>query len=157
MGNPRGVRRDFVALEKRRFQAVKLFDKDLNNSDIGRRLKVSNQTVSRWRKQHQEDGDVALRRAGRAGRLPCLDEADKVRLVELLHQGPEALGYETPLWTCERVAHLIDKHFDIDYHPGHVWRILRQLNWSVQLPGGSCAGAERGIDRRLETQSLAGD
>jgi len=145
MGNPRGVRRDFVALEKRRFQAVKLFDKDLNNSDIGRRLKVSNQTVSRWRKQHQEDGDVALRRAGRAGRLPCLDEADKVRLVELLHQGPEALGYETPLWTCERVAHLIDKHFDIDYHPGHVWRILRQLNWSVQLPVGRALERNEGL------------
>ena len=47
MGNPRGVKRDFVALEKRRFAAVKLFDKGLNNSEIGRRLKVSNQTVSR--------------------------------------------------------------------------------------------------------------
>jgi transposase len=136
MGNPRGVKRDFVALEKRRFQAVKLFDKDLNNSEIGRRLKVSNQTISRWRKEHQEGGDLALRRAGRAGRLPCLDEADKSRLVELLLQGPERMGYETPLWTCERVAHLIDQNFEVDYHPGHVWRILRQLNWSVQQPVG---------------------
>ena len=136
MGNPRGVKRDFVALEKRRFEAVKLFDKSLNNSEIGRRLKVSNQTVSRWRKEHQEGGDVALRRAGRAGRLPCLDDADRARLVELLHQGPERLGYETPLWTCERVAHLIEKNFEVDYHPGHVWRILRQLSWSVQQPVG---------------------
>ena len=39
MGNPRGVKRDFVALEKRRFQAVKLFGKSLNNSEIGRRLR----------------------------------------------------------------------------------------------------------------------
>jgi transposase len=136
MGNPRGVKRDFGALEKRRFEAVKLFDKDFNNSEIGRRLKVSNQTVSRWRKEHQEGGNGALRGAGRAGRLPCLDEADKARLVELLHQGPERLGYETPLWTCERVAHLIDKNFEVEYHPGHVWRILRQLNWSVQQPVG---------------------
>jgi DNA-binding NarL/FixJ family response regulator len=52
MGNPRGVKRDFVALEKRRFAAVKLFDKGFNNSEIGRRLKVSNQTVSRWRKEY---------------------------------------------------------------------------------------------------------
>jgi transposase len=136
MGNPRGVRRDFVALEKRRFDAVKLIGKGLNNSEIGRRLKVSNQTVSRWRKEHQQGGNVALRSAGRAGRLPCLDDAEKGRLVELLLEGPERLGYETPLWTCERVAHLIEKNFDIDYHPGHVWRILRQLNWSVQQPVG---------------------
>jgi len=136
MGNPRGVKRDFVALEKRRFGAVKLFAKNLNNSEIGRRLKVSNQTVSRWRKEYQDKGNVALQRAGRAGRLPCLDEADKGRLVELLHQGPERLGYETPLWNCQRVADLIERSFEVSYHPGHVWRILRQLNWSVQQPVG---------------------
>jgi transposase len=136
MGNPRGVRRDFEALEKRRFEAVKLFDKNLNNSEIGRRLKVSNQTVSRWRKECKRGGNVALRRAGRAGRLPCLDEADKTRLVELLLQGPERLGYETPLWTCPRVADLIERNFEVDYHPGHVWRILRGLNWSAQQPVG---------------------
>src|SRR5215471_1353340 len=70
MGNPRGVKRDFVALERRRFQAVKLFAKSLNNGEIGRRLKVSNQTVSRWRKEYQQGGNVALRSAGRLrGRL----------------------------------------------------------------------------------------
>lgn len=136
MGNARGVRRDFVALEKRRFEAVKLFQKNLNNCEIGRRLKISNQTVSRWRKEYQERGEVALRQAGRAGRLPCLDEKEKARLVALLQQGPERLGYETPLWTCERVAHLIEKNFAVEYHPGHVWRILRQLHWSVQQPVG---------------------
>jgi len=136
MGNPRGVKRDFVALEKRRFEAVKLFRKNLNSSEIGRRLNVSNQTVSRWRMEHHNGGNLALRSAGRAGRLPDLSEADKARLVELLQEGPERLGYETPLWTCQRVAHLIEKNFDVDYHPGHVWRILRRLNWSVQQPVG---------------------
>ena len=136
MGNPRGVQRDFVALEKRRLASVKWFEKGLNNSEIGRRLKVSNQTVSRWRKEYLEGGTVALKRAGRAGRLPCLDESDKARLVDLLHQGPERLGYETPLWTCQRVADLIERDLQISYHPGHVWRILGQLNWSVQQPVG---------------------
>src|SRR5229473_2984350 len=136
MGNARGVRRDFVALEKRRFEAVKLFEKGLNNSEIGRRLKASNQTVSRWRKEYQENGKLALRRAGRAGRQPCLDEADKARLVELLLQGPERLGYETPLWTCPRVAHLITQEFGVRYHEGHVWKILVGLGWSPQRPTG---------------------
>jgi transposase len=30
------------------------------------------------------------------------------------------------------VAYLIAKNFEVDYHSGHVWRILRQLRWSVQ-------------------------
>jgi transposase len=57
-------------------------------------------------------------------------------LVDLLHQGPERLGYEIPLWTCQRVADLIERDFQISYLPGHVWRILGQLNWSVQQPVG---------------------
>jgi transposase len=148
VGNPRGVRRDFDALERRRFQAVRLFRKQLNNSDIGRRLKVSNQTVSRWRKEHEQGGEKALRQAGRAGRLPRLSEQQKVRLVELLKEGPEKLGYETPLWTCERVAHLIEKNFQVEYHRGHVWRILRQLGWSIQQPVG------RALERN---EALIGD
>jgi transposase len=137
MGNPAGVKRDFGALEKRRFQAVNLLDKsELNQSEIARRLKVCRQTVSRWAGEFRSDGREALRKAGRAGRKPELTEADRERLQELLLQGPEKLGYETPLWTCARVAHLIDNEFGVDYHPGHVWKILDDLGWSCQRPVG---------------------
>ena len=61
MGNPRGVSRDFEALEARRMKAVALFREGLNNSEIGRQLQVANQTVSRWRKEYQEGGKKALR------------------------------------------------------------------------------------------------
>ena len=136
MGNLKGVRRDFEALEKRRLAAVKLFGEEFNNSEIGRRVKVCNQTVSRWRKQYEAGGRAALQKAGRAGRKPLLSSTDRRRLVELLRQGPERLGYETPLWTCWRVAHLIEQEFGIRYHSGHVWKLLRGLNWSVQRPTG---------------------
>jgi transposase len=136
MGNPKGVRRDFEELENRRLAAIKLFGEEFNNSEIGRRLKVCNQTVSRWRKQYEAGGKAALRKAGRAGRKPRLRAADVQRLAELLKQGPERLGYQTPLWTCWRVAHLIEQEFGITYHAGHVWKLLRAMNWSVQRPTG---------------------
>lgn len=123
-------------MEKRRLAAVALFGKDLNNSEIGRQLKVCNQTVSRWRKQYHSGGKAALHKAGRAGRKPQLNEDQRQKLVERLLKGPEELGYETPLWTCARVAHLIEDEFGIGYHPGHVWRILRGLKWSPQRPVG---------------------
>jgi transposase len=34
------------------------------------------------------------------------------------------------------VADLIAQEFQVSYHAGHVWKILRQLNWSVQRPAG---------------------
>jgi putative transposase len=57
--------------------------------------------------------------------------------VDLLKRGPERLGCETPLWTCWRVAHLIEKEFGVSYHDGHVWKVLRALHWSVQRPAAT--------------------
>ena len=44
MGNPRGVARDFDALEVRRMKALALMRDGLNNSQIGRELGIVNQT-----------------------------------------------------------------------------------------------------------------
>jgi transposase len=136
MGNPKGVKRDFDRLEVRRLEAVQLLDQGLNQSEVGRRLQVSHQTVSRWQKVSISGGAAALRKAGRAGRKPELAEDQTVRLVELLRQGPERLGYRTPLWTTARVADLIQREFEVSYHPGHVWKVLRRIRWSCQRPQG---------------------
>lgn len=89
------MQRDFQALEKRRLAAVKLFSKELNNSEISRLLQVCNQTVCRWRKQYAAGGKSALEKVGRAGRKPLVGGDDQQRLVELLQQGPERWGFET--------------------------------------------------------------
>ena len=136
MGNRRGVKRDFKALERRRFEALKLLKKGYNQSEVGRRTKVCSQTVSRWARMVAEAGDRALEAVGRAGRKPLLEEKQRKQLVARLLEGPEKLGYETPLWTCGRVGHLIEQEFGVRYHSGHVWKILRQLNWSPQRPVG---------------------
>jgi transposase len=113
-----------------------LLRQGFNQSEVARRVKVCSQTVSRWAKVVSEEGERALRAAGRAGRKPMLDGRQRQRLIARLLEGPEKLGYETPLWTCERVAHLIEQEFGIRYHAGHVWKLLRQLNWSPQRPAG---------------------
>ena len=136
MGNPRGMKRDFEALEQRRFSALKLLKRGYNQSETARRVKVCSQTVSRWVRAVSEGGERSLHAAGRAGRRPLLDGKQRERLIARLLEGPEKLGYETPLWTCDRVGHLIQEEFGIRYHSGHVWKILRQLNWSPQRPVG---------------------
>ena len=114
MGNPRGVKRDFQALEKRRFEAIRLLDQGHNQSETARRLKVARQTVSEWLRQYRQHGPAGLRRAGRAGRKPLLDAAQLERLAALLLEGPEAHGFPTPLWTCPRVARLITDEFGVN-------------------------------------------
>jgi len=136
MGNPKGVRRDFAALEKRRFEAIQLLDQGLNQSEVARRLKVARQTVVRWVGQYRQQGKTALTKAGRAGRKPQLDSTQLQQLEQLLLRGPEACGFPTPLWSCPRVARLIEDEFGVRYHEGHVWKVLRALGWSPQRPGG---------------------
>jgi transposase len=136
MGNPAGVQRDFDALEKRRFQAIRLWERGRNQSEIARQLRVVRQTVARWVQQYRAQGKSALQKAGRAGRKPRLSEKQRQQLKKLLLAGPERLGYETPLWTCPRVAHLIEQEFGVRYHEGHVWKILVGLGWSPQRPTG---------------------
>jgi transposase len=136
MGNPAGVRRDFDALERRRLAAMRLVDKGLNQAETARRVKVVRQTVARWVRERRQSGLQALKKAGRAGRKPRLSARDRERLQQLLLRGPEALGYETPLWTCARVAQLIEREFSVGYHEGHVWKVLVSLGWSPQRPTG---------------------
>jgi transposase len=100
------------------------------------------------------EGKAALQKAGRAGRKPLLTATDQQRLVDLLKQGPERLGFQAPLWTCWRVAHLIEKQFGIAYHAGHVWKLLRGMNWSVQRPTGRALERDEDAIRQWKQQRL---
>jgi transposase len=97
---------------------------------------VHRQSVSRWERQLQQAGVRGLKKAGRAGRRPRLRPEDLRRIEKGLKRGPEALGYQTGLWTSWRVAHLIEHECGVKYHPSQAWRILRQLGWSCQRPVG---------------------
>ena len=65
MGNPAGVSRDFDALEKRRFEAMRLFERGLKQSEIARQVRVVPQTVARWVHDYRARGKSALKKAGR--------------------------------------------------------------------------------------------
>lgn len=136
MGNPAGVKRDFDALERRRFWAFDLFKQGLSEAEVARQVGVHRQSVNRWAKQAKELGRRGLKKAGRAGRNSRLSAADLKRIEKGLKRGPEALGYETGLWTLERVAKLIETQCGVKYHPGHVWWLLGKLGWSCQRPVG---------------------
>jgi transposase len=136
MGNPAGVRRDFEKLEQRRFEAIRLWERGQTPAAIARQLTVVRQTVARWVQQYRNQGKAGLKKAGRVGRKPRLSAKDRQRLTALLLRGPERLGYETPLWTCPRVADLIEREFGVRYHPGQVWKLLIALGWSPQRPTG---------------------
>jgi transposase len=136
MGNPRGVKRDFEALEDRRLKAATLLKKGWSQADVAREVGVHRQSVSRWAAALESDGTRGLRATGGRGRKARLTAAQLIQIEKALERGPEALGYETGLWTLARIAELIEQKCGVHYHPGHIWKILRRLKWSVQRPVG---------------------
>jgi transposase len=77
-----------------------------------------------------------------------LQPAQLEQLSRGLKEGPEVLGYGTSLWTAWRVADLIERQTGQQYHPGHVWRILRSLGWSCQRPTGRATQRDEPAIRR---------
>jgi transposase len=134
-----------MAMEERRMRAAELFQTDVIPAEVARRLGVTHQIVSEWRKAWREGGRDALRAAGRAGRPPKLSAAQLAEVEQALARGAEANGYTTDLWTLPRVAEVIERVTGVSYHPGHVWYILRdQLGWTWQRP------ARRAVERNDE-------
>jgi len=123
-----------AALEARRCAAMAMVKQGWKPAVVARTLRVSPASVSRWRQALRRGGTKALSAKPVPGRPPKLDAAQRRRIARLLLKGPLRHGYETQLWTLDRVSEVIARHLGVSYHPGHVWRILLSLGWSCQKP-----------------------
>ena len=122
------------ALEARRFEAARLFARGARQAAVMRALGVSRQTVHEWYHRWRRGGRQGLKAVGRLGRKPRLDRRQMDRVETALLQGPRRHGFATDLWTLPRVATVIARLTGVSYHPGHVWYLLRGLQWSLQRP-----------------------
>ena len=102
--------------------------------DIAEALDVSEEAVSRWLARAQGGGPEALRARPVPGHPPRLSPAQRRSIPELLWHGPEAYGFRGQVWTCARVARVIEEEFGVRYHKDHVGRLLKDLGWTPQQP-----------------------
>jgi len=121
-------------LEARRLVAGRLLLQGVGVNEVARLVGAAPSSVSRWKKALKKGGLENLKAKRHPGPQPKLNQRQKQRLVKLLLRGPRKAGYPTDLWTCPRVAEVIQKHFGVRYHVDHVWWILRSLGWSCQKP-----------------------
>lgn len=132
MPRPLGYKhRDAKKLENRRFAAVARLYGGESTSQVARSLGVSIQSVQRWARCRRLHGNDGLRRRPKTGGpRPKLSREKLARLRELLEQGPMAHGFDTPVWTTERIASLIWRRFRVRYSRDHVkHHLLPRLDW----------------------------
>ena len=135
---------DQAEMEKRRMKAIRLFEKDIAPAEVARRLGVHRQSASRWRKEWLAGGREALQSKGSIGRKRELSPDQEQELAVILEAGAVAAGLPPEAWTLPRVARIIRERFGVEYHPGHVSRVLSGMGFSCQRP------ARRAIERDEE-------
>src|SRR6266702_2171947 len=120
--------------EWRRLQAVELDRLGWLEVDIAEALGVHKGTVSKWLAVATHDGPNALLAHPTAGHPPKLGAAQKRLIPELLWHGAEAYGFRGDVWTCARIAQVIQREFGVSYHKDHVSRLMKDLGWTPQIP-----------------------
>jgi transposase len=128
------AKRDFDALQKRRMRAATMLRRGVAQAEVARRVGVSAAAVCKWNRVLEANGQIGLRKAGRAGRKPKLDERGLAHLRERLKAGALAAGYGTDLWTLKRVGKLIQQECGVRYSESGVWHLLTNLGFSCQRP-----------------------
>ena len=130
MPRPLGYkRRDVEKLEARRIAAMARLERGESTSKIARSLGVCIQSVQRWARNYRLLGNQGLRRIPKSGPHPKLGREKLAQLPGLLARGPLSHGFETPVWTSERVALLIWHRFRVRYSFDHVKYLLASLGW----------------------------
>jgi transposase len=81
----------------------------------------------------------ALRRHPAPGPQPKLSAGHLAQRPTLVERGAEAYGFRGQVWTCRRVAAVIQRPFGVTYHPAHVSRLLHALRQRVQRPRSRAA------------------
>lgn len=121
-------------LERRRRHAVALLQQGLNLHEVAHRVQASVSSVSRWRQAWTQGGEAALAPKPVPGCPRQLADAPCTQLLHLLSKGARAYGFPNELWTLQRIAAVMQVEFRVRYHPSHVWKLLRRLGWSSQVP-----------------------
>ena len=121
-------------LEARRMVAARLFALGKTNPFVAEACGVSLSAVKLWKQAWKKQGAAGLAAKPHPGSQAWLSSNDLIRLEKLLLAGAHKAGFASDLWTCPRVAEVIEQRFGVKYHPANVWKILRKLGWSCQKP-----------------------
>lgn len=120
--------------EWRRLRAWQLKQEGWRQRAIAAALSVREQTVSRWFRCIRAGGLDVLRSRPAPGCPPKLSLQQKRLIPEFLWHDPEAYGFRGAVWTCARIAKVIHEELGVLYHKHHVAKLLKELNWTPQMP-----------------------
>jgi transposase len=123
------------ACEAQRLRAAELFTQGHAPTEVAHMVGVAYETARRWRAQWRQGGTRALRRRHAGGRPPKLSDTQAEAVRQALLAGAQANGFDTNLWTLDRVVQVVERTTGVRLSRPSAWRLLTgRLGWSLQRP-----------------------
>lgn len=113
----------------KRLRAVVLNSEGRTSGELAEILQAPRSKVSEWLQRYQSHGLEGLLEGYRSGRPSGLTEKQQRQLGDILDSGPVAYGLDTGIWTSPMIAWVIEEEFGVQYHPGHVRKLLH--GWEI--------------------------
>ena len=122
------------AKERRRLKAGRLFKAGVPQAQVARRLKVTPAAVHGWYHAWKERGIRGLKSKGQTGFPSRMTDADRTVLKRAIMRGARKFGYETDLWTLERMSAVIKRVCRKSFGITRTWQIVLNLGFTCQKP-----------------------
>ena len=97
--------------------------------------RVHRTTIHRWISDYKNaDGNIGLKRKAVSGRPRKLEHVDEDSFRLLVLTPATVFGYETDLWTCNRIQQTIQKVLQTKVSRWTIWRGLKEAGLTYQKP-----------------------
>ncbi len=126
----------------KRIHAVLLNSENHTSPAIAKLLHSHRSKVSEWLKNYDTYGDDALLEGYRSGRPPSLNVNQIIELSTIIDNGPVYYGFSSAVWSSIMIGKVIQNEFDVKFHPGHIRKILKNMDYSMQKPKRVLARAD---------------
>ena len=102
--------------------------------EVARAFGVERTTIYRWVKRYRAEGESGFARKAVAGRPRKLSGLDSDAFLNIITQPASCFGFETDLWTTERVRQVIETEHGVAISNDTIWRRLREARLTYQKP-----------------------
>lgn len=123
-----------IELERRRRLAVQRIVEGYSTRQVADFLGVDLSSVRRWVAAFRHGGHHGLAAQAVRGRPPKLSRTQEKIILRWLTHNPLEYGFATELWTCKRLAQLIEEEFGVRFHPAYLSVWLRARHCTPQKP-----------------------
>jgi transposase len=145
--------RDGAYRVAKRLRAVVLNAEGHTSGELAVILAAPRSKVSVWLQQYQAYGVDGLLEGHRSGRPSELTDRQQQQLGDILDSGPAAYGLDCGLWTSPMIAWIIEEEFGVQYHPGHVRKLLHTWGFSMQRPRRVLTRADAAAQERWQRRT----